>query len=133
MPYSTAWEPGGVIWTFWGVVSGEEILRSNQEIYGDARFDELKYQIVDLTRVERFDATRDDMAMIASNDIAAARSNPRVRVAVAARDELIRELSVFYETASAGSPWRQRIFDSVREARSWVTRPPGSASGRGAE
>ena len=126
MPYSTTWEPGGVIWTFWGVVSGDEILRSNQEIYGDTRFDDLTYQIVDLTRVERFEVTRDDMALIAASDKAAARSNPNIRVAVAACDDVPRQLSLFYESAIAGSPWQQRVFDTVTEARSWATGPSNS-------
>jgi head-tail adaptor len=121
MPYATTWEECGVLWTFRGQVTGDEILRANQEIYRDPRFHGLTYQIVDLTGVERFDVTEDDMAMIAVQDRAAARSRPSVRVAVAAADEIIKDLSAFYDAVMVGSPWHQRIFDSMSEAREWLT------------
>lgn len=121
MPYVTTWEESGVLWTFRGLVTGDEILRANQEIYRDPRFQRLTYQIVDLTAVERFDVTEDDMAMIAVNDRIASRSKPGVRVAIAADDELIKDLSAFYDAVMVGSPWRQRIFDSMSEAREWLT------------
>lgn len=120
MPYSTEWEPRVVIWTFWGVVTGEELLRSNQEIYGDERFDALAFQIVDLTDVESFEVSRDDMMVLAATDRAASRSNGDVRIAVAAHDELIRELSRCYEEATLLSPWQHRVFDSLAEARGWI-------------
>ena len=80
MPYATTWEESGVVWTFRGQVTGDEILRANQEIYRDPRFHRLTYQIVDLTAVERFDVTEDDMAMVAVQDRAAARDRPSVRL-----------------------------------------------------
>lgn len=123
MSYSTTWEESGVVWTFRGRVTGDEILKANREIYGDPRFDRLQYQIVDLTAVESFDVTEEEMAVIAAHDRAAARSRPHVRIAVAAEDEMIKDLSAFYDAAMVGSPWHQQIFDSMREAREWVTEP----------
>jgi hypothetical protein len=121
MPYATTWEESGVLWTFRGRVTGDEILKANQEIYRDPRFRHLTYQIVDLTAVERFDVTEDDMAMIAVQDRSVARSKPGVRVAVAAADDFIKDLSAFYDAVMVGSPWHQRIFDSMSEAREWLT------------
>lgn len=120
MPYSTEWEARGVVWRFWGIVTGEELLRSNHEIYGDSRFDEISYQIVDLTRVDAFAVTEDDMLVMAASDRAAALSNSRIRVAVAAKDANVKRLSGVYESASIRSPWVQRIFESVEDARQWV-------------
>jgi hypothetical protein len=121
MPYVTTWEESGVVWTFRGRVTGDEILRANQEIHRDPRFERLTYQIVDFTAVDRFDVTEDDMATIAALDRAAARDRPSVRVAVAAADEVIKDLSAFYDAVMVGSPWHQRIFDSMTEAREWLT------------
>lgn len=120
MPFSTKWERHGVTWTFWGVVTGEELLQSNEQIYGDGRFDQMKYQIVDLTGVDRFDVSPEDMFVIASTDKAAARSNPFVRVAVIARDESIRRLSAAYDAMTHDSPWTQRLFETEAEAREWA-------------
>ena len=123
MPYSTTWEDSGVLWTFRGKVIGDEILNANREVYRDPRFQRITYQIVDLTGVQQFDVTEDDMALVAASDRAAARSRPHVRVAVAAADEIIKDLSAFYDAVMVGSPWRQQIFDSMSEAREWLRRP----------
>jgi hypothetical protein len=120
MPYSTAWTKRGVTWTYWGTVSGEELLRSNREVYVDRRFSEIRFQIIDLTRVDRFEVTADEMDSLAASDHTAALMNPSVRVAVAAKDELIRLLSLRYEAQSSDSPWSQQIFDTVAEARRWA-------------
>jgi len=58
----------------------------------------------------------------------AALSNPSVRVAVVATDELIRRLSTDYETQCAESPWEHKIFDTLGEARAWATEQHRSSS-----
>jgi hypothetical protein len=120
MPYSTAWDSCGVTWTYWGEVTGEELLQSNREIYDDARFPTMRYQIVDLTRVERFAVRPNDMIALAESDHVAARTNPSIRVAVAAADESIRILSLYYEGESSDSPWEQQVFDTLAEAQKWA-------------
>ena len=47
MPYRIEWKDRGVRWIYTGVVTGQEALDSNYEIYSDERFDELKYELVD--------------------------------------------------------------------------------------
>ena len=121
MPYSTRWEARGVVWKFSGRVTGAELLNANHEIYGDSRFDQMAYQIVDLTEVERFDVTEEDMVVVAANDRAAALSRADVKVAIATRDEIVRQLSSLYEAASATSPWEQKVFETVAAARAWVS------------
>jgi hypothetical protein len=120
LPHSTQWDDNGVVWKYWGIVTGDELLESNQEIYGDARFDAMKYQVVDLTAVERFDVNEDDMMVVAANDKAAARSNPNVRVAIVASDSTILQLSRIYGAATAAT-WKQRFFETTAAARSWAS------------
>ncbi len=120
MPYSTRWEARGVVWKFEGRVTGMELLAANHAIYGDPRFDQMAYQIVDLTEVERFDVTEEDMIVIAANDRAAALSRADVKVAIATRNEIVRQLSALYDAASATSPWEQQVFETVADARAWV-------------
>jgi basic membrane lipoprotein Med (substrate-binding protein (PBP1-ABC) superfamily) len=50
----------------------------------------------------------------------AARTNPSIRVAVAAADESIRILSLYYEGESSDSPWEQQVFDTLAEAQKWA-------------
>jgi head-tail adaptor len=120
VPHATHWSSRGVTWTFRGVVSGRELVEANQEVYADERFQRIRYQVVDLTNVERFDVTAADMRMVALNDHAASLLNPRVRVAVAATDELVRFLSLYYEGQSSDSTWDQQVFDTTAAAEEWA-------------
>ena len=120
MPYTTEWEDHGVYWRYWGIVSGKELINSNLDIYGDERFDRMKYQIVDLTRVSSFNVTRDDMLKVAAYDRAAALSNPRVKVAVIAQSTAIKSLTTLYDAENIESPWETRLFDTLDQARSWA-------------
>lgn len=120
MPYSTTWSPRGVTWTFIGTVTGEELMRANREVWDDARFPDIRYQIVDMTRVEHFDVTADVMLELARRDHIAALTNASIRIAVAAHSDLIRALSLHYEAASSDSPWTQHMFESLAEAEAWA-------------
>jgi len=63
MPYSTKWSArrgldllgSGDRDGFWAI---------NEQIYGDGRFDQMEYQIVDLTAVEAFDVSAEDMTVV---------------------------------------------------------------------
>jgi len=125
MPYSISWEARGVVWTYWGRVTGNELLVSNQEIYGDERFDLMEYQLVDLRKVDGFDVEPEEMIVVAATDRAAARSNPHVRVAVVAQDRTIKELSALYAKENATSPWVQRVFEDLGDARAWIAEGGG--------
>ena len=120
MSYTTEWETHGVYWYYQNLVNGAELIKSNMEIYGDERFDTMKYQIVDTTAVTEFQVTRDDMLKVAAYDKAAALSNPRVKVAIVAKNTSIKTLTELYDAANTGSPWETRVFESVAEARAWV-------------
>jgi len=95
MPYKTTWLANGIIWTYSGVLTGNELLNSNFEIFGDERFDDIRYQIVDLSAVEKVEVTENHMRKIAHLDMAAARTNPRIKVAVVSTTSIASDLRVF--------------------------------------
>lgn len=43
MPHKTNWEERGLLIEWSGVINATEILKSNGAIYGDRRFDEIRY------------------------------------------------------------------------------------------
>lgn len=120
MAYTTDWEAHGVHWHYWDVVTGDELIRSNLDIYGDERFDSMKYQLVDLSQVSSFKVTRDEMLKIAAYDRAASLSNPRVKVAVVARINAIKSLTELYDAENLRSPWETRVFETLQQARDWI-------------
>ena len=120
MSYTTEWQQHGVYWRYLGCVNGAELIKSNLEIYGDERFDAMKFQIVDMTGVSEFKVTRDEILKIAAYDKAAALSNPWVKVAIITKTTSIKNLSELYEAANIESPWETRVFDSIDAALQWI-------------
>lgn len=120
MPYNIEWIDRGVYWSFTGNVTGEDILQSNFDIYGDERFDDLTYQIVNLLDAETINVSERHMQKVAHLDAAAARSNNNIRVAVVAREADARLLKEHYEKHSSGNGWPVKLFDSLEDAEAWI-------------
>ncbi|HBR93149.1 MAG TPA: hypothetical protein DEA90_03190 [Opitutae bacterium] len=123
MAYTITWQKNCITWTYSGVLTGEDLLNSNFELFGDERFDDIRFQIVDLTAVERVEATESHMRKVAHLDMAAARSNPRVKIAVVTNSQDGETLSNTYDRYIEGkSPWSTQIFATLTEAQAWVQR-----------
>lgn len=121
MAYTITWNDRGIVWTYTGTLNGPELLESNFEIFGDERFDDIEYQIADLTRVEKFELTETHIRKIAHLDMAAARSNPRIQVAVVTDSETGVELTRIYQKhVTEKSTWEIGIFANLEDAKIWL-------------
>lgn len=120
MSYTIEWEENGVSITFSKTVTSEDLIQSAYEIFGVAEFDDMKYQLVDTLAVTQVQINKTDMKKIAALDKAAAKSNPRVFVAVVATLEMIKELSQFYAEENQDSPWKTQVFETIKDAKSWI-------------
>jgi hypothetical protein len=120
MPYEIIWTDKGVVWEYSGLLNGADIIESNDRIYGDSRFDGLEYEIADLSRVTDFEVTDFEMRKMAHLDQAAARTNPRIRLAVVAPEGPAREIADAYQRYSSNAQWENAIFDTRAEAESWL-------------
>lgn len=122
MPYTTEWLDHGIIWTYSDVLTGNELLESNLSIFGDERFDELRYQIVDLTQVTAVEATESHMRKIAHLDMAAALTNPRIKIAVVfPASPIANEFHQQYlKYTDNKSPWETKAFANLAAAKAWA-------------
>lgn len=118
MPYTLEWEPRGVYWEYSGDVSGAEIIEASTAIYGDPRFDDLKYKLVNFLNISNLDVRKMDVEIIASQHKAASLSNPHIKTAIVI-SEPAPLLGVFIAQLSK-SPWEVKAFESLAEARAWV-------------
>ena len=119
--YDFEWEPRGVRWRYYGITSGKEIVNASKLIYGDPRFDDLRYKLVDMVGAESFRMERDDVAEIASQHKATALSNPNVKTAIIVKDECV-EQAAYFASLFRNSPWKVRIFNDQDEADNWLGR-----------
>lgn len=121
MPYKLDWEYDGIYWKYYGNVSGKEIIEASTVIYGDPRFDALKYKLVDFLSVETINMDKDEVALIAHQHRSAERSNPYVKTAIVverAGNELANNFAAFF----SDSYWDVQIFQNMDEANNWLGR-----------
>jgi hypothetical protein len=120
MPYTTTWTGNGVIWKYTGVLTGQEALQSNLDIYGDARFDDLRYQIADFTDVTDNQISEAYTKKIAYLDRAASQTNPNIKVAVIMKNSDFIDTADIYAELSKNSPWQVKVCHSREDADAWV-------------
>jgi hypothetical protein len=80
---------------------------------------------VDLARVEKVEVTEKHIRKPTHLDMAASRSNSRVKVAVVTSDPDGQFLSDSYDKYADGkSPWVTKAFTTLEAAEAWVGVPP---------
>lgn len=124
MGYELTWEPRGVIKTFYGEVSGEDLIQSGVECESDSRFDDIRYVINDFLAITRVAIEVPHVEYLAGIDYAAAISNPRILVAVVTTAAQIEALTEHY-VATLGGAYVTKIFPTMDEARKWIQQTMG--------
>lgn len=120
MPYTTRWEDEGTRTVFTGIVTDEDLIRCNTDVYDDPRFSTLRYEIGNFLDVTEYSATSDTVRMVAQMDRAAAKKNPNVKVAIIATEAITIGLTRMYEMSAGDTSWEVRIFGDEQSARGWI-------------
>lgn len=121
MPYKLVWEDKGVYWKYFGIISGDEVIEASTMIYGEPRFDTLKYKLVDFLGVDKLDINRDQVALIAYQHRSAQRSNPYIKNAIVVNPQgagLANNFADFFKDAF----WEVKVFHNLDEANTWAGR-----------
>jgi len=121
VPYVIEWEERGVYCKFSGRVTGAELIQCNKEIYGDHRFDGMRFQLFDMLSVTKLDVEVNDVRKVAACDTGAAFTNPNVKCALVTTDENAHVLSNLYQQGIEKSPWEGQSFHRISEAREWLS------------
>ena len=120
MAYEIIWEDNGVYWKYSGAVTGDEIVEASTSIYGDPRFISLTYKFVDFLDAQSVDITKEQLALIAYQHLAAERANPYIKnvILVKTGQRLAKDFAAFFDKSS----WEVRIFTDLDKASEWVGR-----------
>ena len=121
MPHKLFWENAGVYWKYYGNVTGREVVETSTSIYGDQRFDSLKYKMVDFLDVERMEIGDEELALIAFQHRSVERSNPYLKTAIVIKP-LGAEVANKFASYFSGSFWEVRVFHEREEANQWLGR-----------
>lgn len=123
MPYTIQWEEKGVYIKSSGQITAKDNLQLNGELYGNKNFDTIEYQISDLLDADLSILNKKDISVISQLDFSASVWNKDLKVAhITKNTELIRLIKI-YEERMEKSGWQFMIFDTVEEARKWVSIP----------
>ena len=117
MPCKVTWKDKELVWELSGDISTQEFHKINSDQYGDPRWDDLRFLIVDFRNVKSIDLPDEEIMLIQSMDKAAAITNPYLKIASIANTEKTRKIAEFY---GADSPWTCRVFETLEEGRSWL-------------
>ncbi len=119
MPNSIEWIGSNIIVSFEGTLTAKEIMEVDDLIYGDIRFDTMKFQIFDYTKIDNLAMNETESEVIGTLDKTASVWNKRLKVAVISNSETINNLTDKYKKALLGSLWKVKSFTSKEEALIW--------------
>lgn len=123
MPYRTEWEsPTSAYTRFTGKVTYAETVEATEAFYNDPRSDEVDRVYWDFSDIDGFAVSADSVQEMAGSDTAASRYLGPMKAAFVIRDRDLIALAEQYIALmrELGSPWQNRIFQSLDEARRWA-------------
>lgn len=123
MPYQVTWESPTSIWTkFSGQVPFSEMMQASSDLFDDPRSDGVEHAYWDFSDIDGFTVSEEEVDEIAYIDDAASRHMRQLKAAFVIRDPGLIELAEQYiaQLSALGSPWQNRIFQSMEEARQWT-------------
>ena len=121
MANKLTWEQNGVYWKYSEKVTGQELLETSTVIYGDPRFSDIRYKLVDFTDVDTVEIDKEDIIRVACQHRAAVLSNPRIKNAIVLNSKNNKLANKFVDLFK-GSSWEVQLFQSVDEANTWLGR-----------
>jgi len=120
MPYQIKWEPDGAIKYFNGVVSGRDLIDSEQEVFGHPDRVAFRYVISVYLTAHEVHFSAEDIDALRQLRAASFNANPRTRFAVVADDEAIEE-SVQRQLSEKALAHPTALFDNYNDACAWAT------------
>jgi hypothetical protein len=115
------WEEKGVLAKHYGIVSEQEVMETNDEMYGDVRFETITYQISDYTEATNIQITPKDAKIIGTLDKTSSRwTSRKMKIVVVTKDEKFVPIVLTYFREFEGTTWECRIFETLEMAYEWV-------------
>jgi hypothetical protein len=116
-------DDGGVVWKHSGIVTGQEIIDANAELYRSAEdISAQRYQLVDCTAMESFDISQAEVQEIAQQDAIEASIKPPLIIAFVGDTDLEfgigRMWSIRLSQANASA--RTEVFRDIASAKVWI-------------
>ena len=113
----------GVLYIGQGIVTGDEIIKSNRNIFSSKeRMEKLKYGFIDYSNITQLSVSNSEIEIIASQDKKASEYIPDAVVAVAAKRDFEFGLNRMWEIVveNTGLQWETMLFRERDAAVKWI-------------
>ena len=124
MPHQIGAEsnPNGIVISFSGVISGDEILALNARLISEELFSQRRYEIWDFSQAIRLDITTEELRSVSMQDVTPSKINPNLKIAIVGQPSFFggkdRVFLIFEEVWTA---YEAKVFLEIEAAREWVT------------
>ena len=92
----------------------------NNILYGDRRFEIIRYQLFDFSKIDDLIATDMDARVVGTLDKSASIWNNDMKGAILASNPKIIELINIYIDQLDGTNWQVKIFSNLESANEWI-------------
>lgn len=108
---------GVIIWHR-GIITGNDLIQSNKDIYSHKYDEGLEFQLADLTEVEKFDVSSEYMRKLAKMDLSAKKDKKQFACVVAPTD-LLFGMARSWNIQSEKDDFENNVVRSMGEAIAW--------------
>ena len=129
MPYTNTWESEGLYRVFVGEITGDEILESNYELHEDPNFQAIKYIINDFIEVTGHSIVTAHTKAYATSDNIISNTKGKLKIALVVTQPPLLALANSYREQMRGKLFECEIFQSIEDARKWVSNEEYLGSG----
>ena len=119
MPYNINWQEQGIVTKWSGAANSKELIQFLEEMQSNPNFDRLRFSVHDYIQCAQIVFDEDDMDVVGALDGAGSRINPRIKVAIIADQEELREMVIGYKRLGL-TPYETRIFHNTTDAYEWI-------------
>ena len=124
MAWSNVWESRGVCTHFSGFVTAAEYIDSAEDICADARFDDLRFVIKDLLRIEGHSIDPEAQDPIAAIRYGARLTNPHIHLILLTDDPRLVPFAYPAPDSFLRGLYDTRAFPDMDSARRWLAEQP---------
>ena len=124
MPHIDTWEDILLYRRYTGVVTGREVVEANYCMYGAPEFDNLRTLICDYINIEEIeldiDKFENETVKLVHLSMAAAKTNPHVKIGIVANDKTVQALTALYCAELTTESWPVKLFTDLDTAIAWA-------------
>ena len=123
MSFKIEWKGSNVIVTLSKNFTYKDSYEVNNLIYGDSRFENMKYQISDFSKIEKAEFTADEIKIITTLEKSSTVWNNKMKSAIVTSPSVCLNFIIDpYLEAMKSTNWEIKIFKNSIEAEKWCSK-----------